>query len=343
MNTYSESTDDILKIYSESDVSHYLRKRAGEIKFGEKISFVENLDYLKDHPAKYVLLGIPEDIGVRANYGNRGASDAWEAALGSLLNIQYNRLTNAENVILLGEIDCDMQMKQADEIYAKENRYVTELGSLTAQIDEKVSLVVKSIVAANKIPIIIGGGHNNSYGNLRGTSEGWDSKINCINFDAHTDFRSLEHRHSGNGFSYAYDEGFLDKYFIFGLHRNYTSESIFKEMEKHPKRIKFNFFEDISIRNKQSFSEAIKEAEEFCCDKPFGIELDMDTIELMGSSAITPSGFSLTEARRFVSHFSHLKNTTYIHICEGAPTLGIYPNQVGKAIAYLVSDVLATS
>ncbi len=93
-----------LKIYSKTVAAHFIKKRAGEIKFGEKIAFVEKLDDLKNNAAKYVLLGIPEDIGVRANYGNAGTSKAWEAALGSLLNIQHNRYTNAENVILLGKM-----------------------------------------------------------------------------------------------------------------------------------------------------------------------------------------------------------------------------------------------
>ena len=343
MKTDIGSLENLLKIYSENDISQFLEKRVGETVFGEKVHFIKTLDDLKNHPSKYVLFGIPEDIGVRANYGNAGTSKAWNAALGSLLNIQYNRFVNPENIILLGEIDCDKQMAQADELSPVENHYVEKLGELTSQIDHKVSIVVKSITEANKIPIIIGGGHNNSYGNLKGASEGLNSKINCINFDAHTDFRSLEHRHSGNGFSYAYDEGFINKYFIFGLHRNYTSEAIFKVMEKDSDRVKFNLFENISIRKKQSFSEAMNEAERFCCNKYFGIELDMDAIELMGSSAMTPSGFSMTEARRFTSHFSSLENMCYIHICEGAPSAGIYPSQVGKSIAYLVSDVVANS
>lgn len=343
MKADNGSLKDFLKIYSESDISSFLRKRVGETKFGEKVHFILNLDDLNNHPSKYVLFGIPEDIGVRANYGNAGTSKAWNAALDNLLNIQYNQFTNAENVILLGEIDCDMQMAQADKLFPKENHYVEELGKLTTQIDYKVSMVVKSITAANKIPIIIGGGHNNSYGNLKGASEGLNSAINCINFDAHTDFRKLEHRNSGNGFSYAYYEDFLNKYFILGLHRNYTSEAIFKVIEKESDRVKYNLFEDISIRKKLSFSEAMKEAEIFCCNKYFGIELDMDAIELMGSSAITPSGFSMTEARRFTSHFSSLENICYIHICEGAPAAGTYLSQVGKSIAYLVSDVIAIS
>jgi formiminoglutamase len=48
--------------------------------------------------------------------------------------------------------------------------------------------------------------------------------VNAINFDAHSDFRILEGRHSGNGFSYAYEEGFLKNILFFGLHENYTSK-----------------------------------------------------------------------------------------------------------------------
>lgn len=343
MKTDIGDLEDDLKIYTERDILPFLRKRAGESKFGEKVHFIKTLRDLKKHPSKYVLFGIPEDIGVRANYGNTGTSKAWSAALENLLNIQYNEFTNAENVILLGEIDCDRQMDKADTLSPEENHYVEELGKLTIQIDRKVSMVVKSIAAANKIPIIIGGGHNNSYGNLKGISEGLNSVINCINFDAHTDFRKLEHRHSGNGFSYAFCEGFLNRYFIFGLHRNYTSEAVFKVIDNESDRVKFNLFEDISILKKLSFYKAMKEAEKFCCNKYFGIELDMDAIELMGSSAITPSGFTMTEARRFISNFSSLENICYIHICEGAPSADIYPRQVGKSIAYLVSDVVANS
>ncbi|MDN3725074.1 formimidoylglutamase [Aequorivita sp. SDUM287046] len=330
-----------LKIYSEKDVLPLIKKRAGETKFGEKVKFVATLEDLKTQSANYVLLGIPEDIGVRANYGNPGTSKAWEATLGSLLNIQHNHLNNAENVILLGEIDCERQMKQAEEISKTDTHFAEELGELVSQIDHKVSEVIRMIVEAGKFPIIIGGGHNNSFGNIKGTSEALQKPINCINFDAHTDFRALEHRHSGNGFSYAFEDGFLDKYFIFGLHGNYTSQEVFNEMARHSDRIKFNFFEDISITQETIFSDAIKEAEDFCCNENFGIELDLDAIEMMGSSAISPSGFSLTEARKFVSHFSKNANASYLHICEGSPTAGIFPNQVGKAIAYLVSDAIS--
>ena len=331
----------LLKIFSENDAARYINKRCGETKFGEKIGFVSSLNGLKKHPSKYVLLGIPEDIGVRANSGNPGTSEAWEVALRSILNIQHNTFTNAETVLLLGEIDCEHEMAEAAKLSKDIPNYVEKLGELVSKIDAKVSEVIQKIVVAGKFPIIIGGGHNNSYGNLKGTSEALDKAVNCINFDAHTDFRALEHRHSGNGFSYAFKNGYLNHYFIFGLHRNYTSQAVFESMEKHSDRVQFNLFESIAIDESVSFSEAIKEAETFCCNDDFGIELDMDAIEGMGSSAITPSGFTVSEARKFVAHFSKMPNARYLHLCEASPVASPFANQVAKTIAYLVSDVIS--
>ncbi|PVW16375.1 formimidoylglutamase [Marixanthomonas spongiae] len=333
-----------VRFYSKKELEQFISKRLGEEKLGQAVTTVTNWDALKNSPSKYVLLGIPEDIGVRANHGKPGARDAWLTALQSFCNIQNNAFTQAENLIVLGEIDCKTQMEQAENIGQDDPHYFEKLGELVTQIDDKVSKTIKQIVQANKIPIIIGGGHNNSFGNLKGTSQAIGKPINCVNFDAHTDFRALEHRHSGNGFSYAFEDGFLNKYSIFGIHRNYTSKAVFETMDTNPKRIQYSIFEEIAISKKISFSKALQNAEAFINTKTeyFGVELDLDAIEHMGSSAMTPSGFTLTEARKFIRYFSEKENCKYIHICEGAPSFSANPNQLGKAISYLISDCIAS-
>ena len=61
-----------------SDLAKITNFRSGEIKFGEKMRTVpvgtsaEN--FLLECEAPYVLFGIPEDIGIRANYGRPGAA-----------------------------------------------------------------------------------------------------------------------------------------------------------------------------------------------------------------------------------------------------------------------------
>lgn len=331
----------MLKFYNKETLVALTSTRKGELKFGEAIDTVSSLDELKEKPQQYILLGVPEDIGVCANFGKPGASQAWKEALTSLCNIQQTQYCQTENTLVLGEIDCTKQMEQAAILDTNDAHYVEKLGELVTQIDHVVAQVIEKIVACGKTPIIIGGGHNNCFGNLKGASTAMGKPINAINFDAHTDFRALEHRHSGNGFSYALEEGFLNKYFIFGLHRNYTSQAVFDRMTELSGKIQFSFFEDISVQHKKPFSEALKEAENFCNQEPFGLEIDLDAVANMGSSAMTPSGFSLEECRRFVAYFSANKNCTYIHICEGAPNRALFAGQVGKAIAYLVSDVIS--
>ena len=116
-----------------------------------------------------------------------------------------------------------------------ENDNVEALREATAAADATVQFVVERIRSGGAIPIVIGGGHNNSYGCLKGTAQAQGNAVNCLNIDAHSDLRALEGRHSGNGFSYAKEEGALGAYFMWGLQENYTPEYIWQYMER-PRR-----------------------------------------------------------------------------------------------------------
>ncbi|MAT90462.1 MAG: arginase [Flavobacteriaceae bacterium] len=329
-----------LQLYSKEHLRSFIHLRKGEKKFGESVHSVTSLSALKDHPAKYVLFGIPEDIGVRANHGKPGTAKAWNACLSSLLNMQSNTHTNAEDLIVLGAIDCVKEMKTADMMDPSGESYFDTLGKLVEKIDQKVSEVVRAIVHAKKIPVIVGGGHNNAFGNLKGASEALGTPINAINFDAHTDFRPLEHRHSGNGFTYAMERGLLQKYAVFGLHKSYTSQEIYDRMNQFKGRSAFYFFEDLELIEKLSIKDATISAKNFLGNTPFGLEIDVDAIENFPSSAMTPSGFTMNETRKFLRYFSRRSQLTYVHICEAAPTDDT-SHRTGKALAYLVNDVIS--
>lgn len=334
-----------IRIYNKEYISQLSRKRKGEKKLGECVQLLDSPDLkdLKNSSAKFVLLGIPEDIGVRANYGRGGAHTAWQPALSNILNIQSNNFLKGNELLILGHVNLDDLMKKS------EHADVETLRELVKEVDERVSEIIRTIVAAGKIPIIIGGGHNNSYGNIKGTALGLaecgklkNAAINVINSDAHTDFRILEGRHSGNGFSYAFNEGFLNKYAVVGLHENYNSENVLEELRKHPKQIQFSFFEDIFVREELSFKEAVRYATGFTKDNFCGIELDMDTIQNIPSSAKTSSGISANQARQYVTWCAKNTNAAYLHIAEAAPVLSHIKtdNKTGKLIAYLITDFI---
>ena len=134
---------DSLKIYSQSDINNLIIYRNGETKLGERIQTISSLDALQSSTAKFVLLGIPEDIGVRANSGIAGASTTWRPALMAFLNIQSNRFLSGEEILVLGHF----------EIEEPKDSTIDGLRKKVSEIDDLVYPVIEKIVAAGKIPI----------------------------------------------------------------------------------------------------------------------------------------------------------------------------------------------
>jgi formiminoglutamase len=332
--------------FKQSDLAKITNFRNGEVKFGEKMITVPSAEnpteFIKLSEAKYVLLGIPEDVGVRANLGRSGTKTAWESAIQSIANIQHNRFSKGSAIIILGQVDVSQEMEMAQNLNEKDPIDRKKLFKIVEQIDKEVSHIIFSIVKSGKIPIIIGGGHNNAYGNIKGAALAKGKPINAINFDAHSDFRILEGRHSGNGFSYAFEEGFLKKYFVFGLHESYTSKSVLDTIKNLDSRVLYNTYDEIKIRQQKNFADEMTQSFEFIKNDFYGVEIDLDAIPNIASSAMTLSGFSVEELRRFVYFFSKNSNASYLHICEGAPELGEEKNNhlIGKLIGYLVTDFI---
>lgn len=327
-----------LHIQSKEALQEIISKREGETKIGEQLQFCYSLEDIENNHAKYVIFGITEDYGVRANYGKRGTSKAWGSFLQSFVNIQENEHNRGDDILLLGHISVT-----PDGITYTTPKEI--LGEVVQRIDKKVALIVKTIIAAGKTPIIIGGGHNNAYGNITGASQALNIPINVINIDAHTDLRQTDYRHSGNGFSYALSlenssKPTLDKYAVFGLHKNYTPQYIFDLMHLHKDRLRYDLLEDL-LWLEPSLIHSYENSLNFVSKKPFGFELDCDAIVNFPSSAKSPSGFDINSIRQFITRTAILKNCTYFHICEAAPTRK-KRGQVGKAISYFVTDFIRT-
>lgn len=337
---------DKLNVFSSKDLAKITQHRSGEIKFGEKIITVpvnENwIEFITNCEAKFVLIGLPEDIGVKANLGRMGAATAFESTLKNLVNFQHNKFCKGSELIVLGEIDFSEEMEISKKLDTTNKEDRKKLFSLVETIDKDVSFVISTIIKANKIPIIIGGGHNNAYGNIKGLALAKGIPVNAINFDAHTDFRIMEGRHSGNGFTYAFEEGFLKKYLIFGLHENFVSKSVFNTLKTIEERVKYVTYEEMAVRKTKSFSAEITTALKFISNTPFGLELDLDAIPNIPSSAMTLSGFSVEKARHFIHLVGKEENASYFHICEGAPDLDLSNNNhlTGKLIATLILDFI---
>lgn len=330
-----------------------IRTRNNETRLGERVQTINatgNIsEELKKSTARYVLLGLPEDIGVRANYGRGGAYSAWQPALNTLLNTQSNDSLRGDELLVLGHVDFSEEMERIKDFNFQDEKQLSESRKIVSDIDSFVFPIISQIIESGKEAIVIGGGHNNSYPCIRGTSEGLlkagkikNTGINCINCDAHSDLRPLEGRHSGNGFSYAIDDGHLKKYSIVCLQEIFNSDFIFKKLTQHHDKIFFTAFEDIFIREKLSFTEAINLSVNFVNDNFTGLEIDLDTVQNIPSSAKTSSGISTIEARKYVHKVASECRVSYFHIAEAAPVLSHIKTDLktGKLIAYLVTDYI---
>src|SRR4051812_24068944 len=82
------------KCYTKHDLLSITKIRRFETKLGERLqvaAYPGDLERsLEESTARFVLLGIPEDVGVKANYGLGGTDTAWMPFLHSFLNIQSN-------------------------------------------------------------------------------------------------------------------------------------------------------------------------------------------------------------------------------------------------------------
>jgi formiminoglutamase len=340
------------KFYSKEDILSMTKTRRFETRMGERLQFLkpgrEWPEVIQESTAKYVILGIPEDFGVKANYGIGGTETAWLSFLDSFLNIQSNDYLTGENTLLLGHFDFgDIKFLIENNAYNSEEKINAYRHALNI-VDEEVEDLLKVIASNKKIPIIIGGGHNNAYPIIKGVAKGLHkaemillSQINCINLDAHADYHVAEGRHSGNGFRYAEEDGYLGKYCMVGLHENYISQNVLMDIHNNP-FLDYISYEEIFIHERKNFIQAVAHATGFTEDSLTGIEIDLDCIENTLSSAITPSGITPLLARKFITFTAQDAKVAYLHISEGATQLadGRKNESTGKLISYLVSDFI---
>ena len=340
------------KSYTKQEILSLTRIRRFETKLGERISvplYSESIERsIAESGARYVLFGIPEDLGAKGNSGIGGTDTLWIPFLQSFLNMQSNDFLDGQEVLLAGHFDFGDIEYLIDRTARTQEERTEAYRHAVQTIDDEVEQLVKLITAAGKLPLAVGGGHNNTYPMLKGSAKGWHqlgvlplAQLNCINLDAHADYRPLEGRHSGNAFRYVEEDGYLQKYCVIGMHENYIPQNVWSDLVNNPFMDCISF-EDIFVREKRTFLQAVAHAVSFTEDTWAGIDLDLDCIEHTLSSAMTPVGILPVHARQYLHFVAAHARPAYLHICEGATRLndGRTDATSGKLVAYLVCDFI---
>jgi formiminoglutamase len=163
-------------------------------------------------PGQPVILGFPQDEGVRRNHGRPGAATApaeirrWLYRLTPWDVLRGADLTRLR-LLDLGDVRCDADLERSQQA----------LGEIIAQV-----------LAARAIPIVLGGGHETAFGHFLGYAAS-GLPVGIINLDAHLDVRlTLDGLgHSGSPFRQAMEHAASplrgDRYVCLGVQPHSTS------------------------------------------------------------------------------------------------------------------------
>ena len=316
------------------------------------------LSRLYENGARIALIGVPESIGPRANHGRAGAELGWQAFLQSFLNLQVNAKIPAESFALIGEVVCDDLNAEADGAAIADDTAAADPGAevddatasapgasiarlreLCASLDEQVHSVLRPLFAAGFEVVLVGGGHNNAYPLLSSLSEVTGTPCGAVNLDPHADFRALEGRHSGNGFSYAHADSALAHYHVLALHEGRNNRAILDRLEQSG----FAYHSVHSLYSRADLNDVLSEvaitASSWGC--PVGIEVDVDVLRHAPASSLNAAGVTIAEAYRYVAHLSSLSEARYLHIPEAAPALHPAGTEAGmRACGQLLTELV---
>jgi formiminoglutamase len=164
-----------------------LRHRADDPRLGEMTEFWTG-DRAALRPGRAVLIGFPQDEGVRRNDGRVGASQA-----PTEIRKWLYRLTP-------WQLNADVDLAQADLLDVGNVRIEGSLEDTQATLGR----IVGELLKVSAFPIILGGGHETAYGHYLGYVAA-SRPVAIINLDAHLDVRPLADGlgHSGSPFRQA--------------------------------------------------------------------------------------------------------------------------------------------
>ncbi len=303
-------------------VARLTQSRIGENRVGDSLS----LNW-KDSSVQYVILGISESIGPQANFGRSGAEKAFDAFLKVFANMQVTSNILPEIVAFAGEITCERSFTSVEEA----RNWVDELDHFAVEI-------VNPIIELGKTPIIIGGGHNNAYPIIEAFYQ-LNKSLSIINMDAHADCRALDGRHSGNPFSYAINQKKIDTYGVFGLHKAFNNREIAEFLLEN--NVQFGYFDDYVFHPDQFMIDVKAYLATVSQENFVGVELDMDCMANVPSSAMSPIGFTINDARKYINECLINGKVGYFHFPEGAVIQEGDDRTIGRILAQFVFDILA--
>jgi formiminoglutamase len=281
----------------------YSRGDRHDPRLGEIVSMREN-DY---EVSDIVILGCPQDEGVRRNGGREGAASAPNA-----IRRQFYKLTPfniKKRIFDLGDVPLRESLESTHDV-------------LTA--------VVKQVLQDGKRVVVLGGGNDISYADGRAMSEVFGPEWwIAVNVDSHLDVRADVPRNSGTPYRQLLEEGLLkpDYFYEVAYQSHFCSPAYYKyirDLGVH--RISLEMLrsrEEADIELKEQVRQRFI-GHSHSLSTFFGFDLDaVRSADAPGTSAPSPLGLRAGEFITLVKYAASLANTRIVEFTEVNPRFDI--------------------
>ncbi len=290
----------------------FSRNDPNDPRLGEVVS-IDPTDY---SAAEVVILGCPQDEGVRRNQGRPGADGAPTAIRREFYKLTPFRVVR--QIFDLGDV-------------------VTE-GSLE-DIHDRHCQIVKQLLADDKLLIVLGGGNDISYPDGRAMAEAFGpGNWIAVSVDSHLDVRIAEKRNSGTPYRQLLDEGLLEPrlFYQVGFQSHLCSPVYYdyiRSLGVH--RIGLDL-----LRSREAIDTEIKEQirQNFINHSAsfsafFGFDIDaVRASDAPATSAPSPMGLRAEEFIQLVQYAASLSNTRVIEFSEVNPNFDV-DDRTAKLVA----------
>lgn len=294
----------------------FIKNDKNDPRLGETV-LSEEKDYEK---ADFIILGSPQDEGVKRNNGRSGAAEAPDLIRKEFYKFPAQEKLTGLNIFDAGNIQVSGTLEEIHTIQKN---------------------IIKRIIDDGKKLIILGGGNDISYPDCSALSESSNKNLIAFNIDSHFDVRESGERNSGTPYRQLLDEGFIDPVKFFQIaNKPYTNSDFYKNyLEKKGVLIyTLESVRDSGIKNLLNNIVAVQEPENIF----WGFDMDsVRSSDAPGVSATYPVGLSAEEACEIASIAGVFNSSKIFEISEVNPKYDIDSRTCKLAAILMLHFLLA--
>jgi len=301
---------DIFRLAARPNQDLFFKKNdASDVRLGEVV-LSKTEDYID---SEIVVLGCPQDEGVRRNGGRIGAALAPDA-----IRTQFYKLSNfgiSRKIFDIGNTIVQKTLEETHEIHTR---------------------IVKQLLTDGKKTIVLGGGNDISYADGQAMAKvcGAENWIG-INIDAHFDVRSDFPRNSGTAYRQLLEENLIKprNFYEFAWQARVNSPVYFEYLQN----LGVNLTSLEEVQSSKLTIQNVLENKMNTNDAPenifFGFDVDaVRASDAPGASAASPTGLTAEEFIETAKFAGENERTRIIEFTEMNPNFDI-DNRTTKLVA----------